>query len=71
MPRSVFILFLILTACTPEEKRVKRYNQTGEYIQRKDGERAFIAPKPMPSSPPVYPWSKQIDSSQKIHLDDN
>lgn len=56
------LIFLLLTSCTLEEKRqeamLKNKNQTGELILRKDQDKDFSVSQPIPSPPPVYPWTK-------------
>lgn len=68
----IALLCLLLASCSLEDKhreaKLKRQNQTGELIERKEEERKFLAPRPKASSPPVYPWSSRFQSGVKISL---
>lgn len=78
MKRELIIISLWmfpLLSCSLEDKhreaKIKRQNQTGELIERKEGERRFLAERPKPSALPSYPWSNRYEKGAKIHLDES
>ncbi|CRX38811.1 hypothetical protein [Estrella lausannensis] len=78
MKRDLVIIclwMLPLLSCSLEDKhreaKIKRQNQTGEIIERKEGERRFLAERPKPSTLPRYPWSNRFEKGAKISLNDD
>lgn len=69
-----FVCILLLSACSSSDQQtesaLKKQNQKGEYIYRKDGEFFFAVSDPKPREKFPYPWQKtQKNGLRKITKD--
>jgi len=50
------LLFLLLSGCTCEEKKLRKQNLRGDYLIRNHDEYFFTPPPPQPRTRETYPW---------------